>query len=460
MFIRFARNMIGPRARNSVRKRIERHLGGDVLHTETITHNVRAVERVNLDLVLDRWLNNAGRHNGRESPAGLVGYSIQMYESTGLADLAAGSDLFIAPVVRESLAIAPGRNGDLVERGIYLLRFDGNPIVAMVRSSHPPMTNKILDVMARDRQTARNAYTRLLDEAHRGNVYKGQVIALGESEHCWPREITIAFHELPATPREQIVLPEDVMTVLERNVLGLLRHGDALRASGRSTRHGVLLHGPPGTGKTLAVRYLARACPDHTVILLTGRQMGLIRESCHIAKLLAPSIVILEDVDLVARERDDNKHAPLLHDLMDEMDGLGTKAACIFLLTTNRPESIEPALSARPGRVDQAIAFPLPDDACRRRLFDLYGRGLDLAGVTLDRWIEQTDGVSPAFIQELLRKAALMSVERAVASGDGTEQTAQPLLVTDDDVASALRELVLFGGELTQKLLGYKSTSN
>ena len=69
----------------------------------------------------------------------------------------------------------------------------------------------------------------------------------------------------------------------------------------------------------------------------------------------------------------------VLHELMNEMDGLGPQAEVIFLLTTNRPDMLEPALSARPGRIDQAIEFPLPDDGCRRRLFEVYGRGLDLS---------------------------------------------------------------------------------
>jgi ATP-dependent 26S proteasome regulatory subunit len=227
----------------------------------------------------------------------------------------------------------------------------------------------------------------------------------------------------------------------------MIRYGEVLRKSGRATRHGVLLHGPPGTGKTLLLRYLATSCPTHTVILMTGRQAELVRESCQIARMLAPSLVILEDVDLIATQREENRCPVFLHDLMDEMDGLGPKADVIFLLTTNRPEALETALSARPGRIDQAIAFPLPDEACRRRLFGLYGQGLDLSGLDLPRWIGKTDGVSPAFIEELLRKAALMAAERG--------ETAQPLRVTDDDVQAALEELVCFGGELTQKLLGF-----
>src|SRR5262249_56348441 len=115
-----------------------------------------------------------------------------------------------------------------------------------------------------------------------------------------------------------------------------------------------------GTGKKLMLRYLAGRCPDHTVILLTGRQMNMVRESCQVARLLAPSLVILEDVDLIGQDRAENRSPMLLQDLMDEMDGLGPKADVGFLLTTNRPEVLEPALSARPGPIDQPIAFPLP----------------------------------------------------------------------------------------------------
>lgn len=108
---------------------------------------------------------------------------------------------------------------------------------------------------------------------------------------------------------------------------------------------------------------------------------------------------------------------------------------------------MESALAARPGRVDQAVEFPLPDESSRRKLFDLYGRNLDLQWVDLDRWIEQTDGASPAFIAELLRKAALFAAER----GEDI-----PMKIRNADIDHAIKELVLFGGDLTQKLLGFR----
>jgi ATP-dependent 26S proteasome regulatory subunit len=280
----------------------------------------------------------------------------------------------------------------------------------------------------------------------RDSVYRGKTLFL--EDDAMSRQIVVRFHPLAPTPREALVLPEAIMAVIERNVIGLFKHADRLRRAGRSTRHGLLFHGPPGTGKTLMLRYLAGACTGHTVIMLSGRQMSLIRESCQVARLLAPSLVLLEDVDLIAQNRNENSTPALLQELLDEMDGLGPKADVIFLLTTNRPEVLEPALSARPGRIDQAIEFPLPDEDGRRRLFGLYGRGLDLTALDLDRWIAKTAGVSPAFIEELLRKTALLAAERGEES--------EPMRLTDDDVHQAMEELICFGGELTQKLLGYR----
>ena len=121
------------------------------------------------------------------------------------------------------------------------------------------------------------------------------------------------------------------------------------------------------------------------------------------------------------RQRDERRHPAYqitLHQLLNEMDGLGSDAEVIFILTTNRPQAIEPALAARPGRIDQAIEFPLPDADCRRRLLDLYGRGLTLALADPERLIARTEGASPAFIQELVRKAALIAAERKSNGSD------------------------------------------
>ncbi|HEY2159219.1 MAG TPA: AAA family ATPase, partial [Isosphaeraceae bacterium] len=156
----------------------------------------------------------------------------------------------------------------------------------------------------------------------------------------------------------------------------------------------------------------------------------------------------LEDVDLIAEERTKGGPgcAPLLFELLNEMDGLSDDSDVVFILTTNRPDLLEPALASRPGRVDQAIEIPLPDVTCRRRLFALYGRGLTSRVEDLSRFIARTDGASAAFIRELLRRAALF------AADDGAD-----IVVADRHLDSAMHDLVVQGGDLTKSLLGYRS---
>jgi ATP-dependent 26S proteasome regulatory subunit len=163
--------------------------------------------------------------------------------------------------------------------------------------------------------------------------------------------------------------------------------------------------------------------------------------------MLTPATIILEDVDLIGTERQHQTVSAnaLLFELLNQMDGLADDTDLLFVLTTNRPEILEPALAARPGRIDQAIEVPPPDAACRRRLLDLYGAGLNTDGIDWDRLVERTAGASGAFVRELLRKAAVFAAE----DSNGNE-----LVIREKHLDESLAELVVAGGALTHSLLG------
>jgi len=272
----------------------------------------------------------------------------------------------------------------------------------------------------------------------------------------------MSFLERPSVGRDQIVLPDEVLDNIERQVLGVGRHSGRLLASGQHLKRGILLHRAPGTGKTHTVGYLLGQLPQATVIILSGRALSRIREACSVARSLQPAIIVVEDVDLIAEQREARPgEQPLLFQLLNEMDGLNSGADVTFLLTTNRADLLEPALAARPGRVDLAAELPLPDADARRQLIRLYQGHLVLDLTRPEAVIERTEGVTAAFLKELLRKAALLACEaeteaeaEAEADADGDGDSDGPIRVTDAHLDAALDQLLDSRNQLTRVLLG------
>jgi ATP-dependent 26S proteasome regulatory subunit len=243
------------------------------------------------------------------------------------------------------------------------------------------------------------------------------------------------------------VFAPGVLESVERQVVGIATHRERLRASGQHVKRGLLLYGPPGNGKTLIVRHLLSRLSGHTVVLLTGWGLQMIEPACALARMLQPSVVVLEDVDLVAMDRGMSPLGnPVLFELLNQMDGVAEDADVSFVLTTNRADLLEPALAARPGRIDLAVEIGLPDAAALRRLIELFGRGLDLRLDSMDSIVAKTSGVAASLVKELMRKAAVMAADEANGSGR--------LVVTDAHVNAALDELLSEGGALTRALIG------
>jgi energy-coupling factor transporter ATP-binding protein EcfA2 len=284
-------------------------------------------------------------------------------------------------------------------------------------------------------------------EINKGRAYRGKVISLeGVSDHGGGRIGFVKVHRLRQVRREDVILPERTIALLERNLAGFIGVRDGIRKLGLSVKKGLLFYGPPGTGKTHTLHYLAGALPGHTTLVITADQVVLLEHYFKLARFLQPSIIVVEDVDLIARERTQLRGSGqemLLNKLLNEMDGLREDAEVIFILTTNRPDELEPALASRPGRIDQAIEFPLPDDIGRAKLARLYGRGLELDDDIVGTIVSKSKGVSPAFIKELMRRSAQFLL-----------QAGRDKALTISAVDAALEEMLILGGALNLKLLG------
>jgi cell division protease FtsH len=417
------------------------HLGSDVEGRPVVTEELQAWELPNLQLALAAVLERPG---WEVRIVGVAGAAMH-YHGLSLGDLIAGAgwrpDVGAAKYV--NAPVGPGRTLACLAFGLVLVRSPDGPIALFIRREHNPMGQAQLAVDAAapvdgDAERFLAELRALMAEC---DVYRGQVLTVKVDPHAGGQ---IVFLERPSMEADELVLPSGVLAAIERHVVGPTRHRDALLDGGRHLSRGLLLWGPPGTGKTHTVRYLTALLRDATVVVLSGGALGMVGAFAGLAKRLAPSLVVLEDVDLVAQERAFGPwgSSPVLFELMNEMDGLGDDADVAFVLTTNRPDALEPALAARPGRVDLAVELPLPDDEGRRRLFALYSRGLDVQLDDLDGVIARTSGVTASFVKELLRKAALNAAEDSRAT------------VTQADVSTMLDELLAETSALTRALLG------
>jgi len=340
-----------------------------------------------------------------------------------------------------------------LKNGLWLLS-DGEARFAVLLApagSHGMVTGLKFQVAtvndAEGTRITQEFFKHLEDSVLKSESYRGKILSLEVSHRFAGTSSGLMVHRLRTVDRDEVILPKATLDLLDRNVIGFARQRGRLSEYGLSTKKGILFYGPPGNGKTYTVHYLSKALEGHTTFLVTAEQVGYLGEYMTLARLLQPSVVVIEDVDLIARDRtltEDACDEVLLHKLLNEMDGLRPDADVLFILTTNRPETLETALASRPGRIDQAIEFPLPDAEGRAKLIRLYSCGLSLQDDVIAATVRKTENVSASFIKELMRRSAQFQIER---DEDGAK-------VTLADIDNALEELLFTGGSLNRKLLG------
>jgi hypothetical protein len=426
----------------SLAARLREHFGVDPATFPVTSITLAEYDRPNMQAGLDAYLSTESRS------AVLLGLAAESsYFEPSLAQLVSRGRGMGAtrpgPVGRTVVELDEGRLLPCVTQGLFLVSEGESRLAVLVSRERHPFDAPVLEVMAPEREAGEAFMEELRRLQAERNVYRGNVISLSLAPGPMGRRISVAFHRRRRVGREDIVLADGVLERVERSTIDFDRQKESLREAGLHLRRGILLHGPPGTGKTLTATYLAEALEGRTVLVLTGPALGLVRASCAMARELQPAMLVLEDIDLIAEERTQlgTDTTSLLFQLLNEIDGMGEEADMIFVMTTNRAEILEPALAARPGRVDQAVELALPDAEARGQLIELFCKGLSLEVDDPASLVERTDGASPAFLRELVRKAKLA----AAVGGDGA--------VGDEHFEEALRELDE-GGRLTRSILG------
>ena len=412
--------------------------------------------RADLQKAVDQVMNKAKdviRFCGVRQP-----YSHESIEFSGLLVHNEHYPPVAVPPQYEEIDIGEAEPVRCLKIGLWLLESDGNRYAVLLSPSME--YGRVVGVrfqiatFANDdgAQTTERFFKALERAVNDCRSYRGKILSLEQQHNFSGQSTGIKVHKLRTVERDEVILPSTTLALLERNIIQFVTRREKLAAFGQATKKGILFYGPPGTGKSHTIHFLAGALKGNTMLLITAEQVGLLGEYMALARLLQPSVVVIEDVDLIARDRESMGgpcEEALLNKLLNEMDGLKEAADILFILTTNRPESLEAALASRPGRVDQAIEFPLPDEEGRTKLVRLYGKGTNLSDELIATIVSRTENVSAAFIKELIRRSVQFQLERERA--DGLEA---------QDVENALDEMLFSGGSLNVKLLGGSINGN
>lgn len=335
----------------------------------------------------------------------------------------------------ETMPVGFERRRRVITNGLWVAQFKGQPVaVLQTKNQSFGHAQSQLEIMCAEETIGDELSAELRRCMDLHSTLRGEYVTLAGSAFQ-DEGLSVQFHDRPRIREADVILPSGSLDRIRRHVLGLSEMKAQLREAGQHLKRGILLYGPPGTGKTHTVRHLIGGDSSTTVIVLTGPALGNIAMAAETARALQPALVVLEDCDLVAEDRDFGEGGrPLLFEILDTLDGLSEDADVAFVLTTNRAEVLEPALAQRPGRVDLAVEIPLPDHEGRLKLFTLYSQELSFSPQGLRDAADSTEGITASFAKEAIRRAVVNAAAEQRSAGDEDLRGAVAELLSDQDL--------------------------
>ncbi|EGG13171.1 cell division cycle protein cdc48 [Melampsora larici-populina 98AG31] len=249
--------------------------------------------------------------------------------------------------------------------------------------------------------------------------------ALGTSNPSALRETVV---EVPSVTWDDIGGLEKVKQELQETVQYPVEHPEKFLKYGMSPSKGVLFYGPPGTGKTLLAKAIANECQANFISikgpeLLTmwfGESEANVRDVFDKARAAAPCVMFFDELDSIAKARGGSSGDAggagdrVLNQILTEMDGMNAKKNVFVIGATNRPDQIDPAL-LRPGRLDQLIYIPLPDETSRESILKAALKRSPLApSIDLTFLAKSTHGFSGADLTEICQRAAKLAIRESI----------------------------------------------
>ena len=249
--------------------------------------------------------------------------------------------------------------------------------------------------------------------------------AMGKSSPSALRETVV---EVPNVTWDDIGGLKNVKKELQEMIQYPVEHPDKFLKFGMSPSKGVLFYGPPGCGKTLLAKAIANECQANFISikgpeLLTmwfGESEANVRDVFDKARAAAPCVLFFDELDSIAKARGSGLSDAggaadrVINQILTEMDGMNQKKNVFIIGATNRPDIIDPAI-LRPGRLDQLIYIPLPDEASRVQIFKANLRKSPIAKeVDLAYLAKMTNGFSGADITEICQRACKLAIREAI----------------------------------------------
>ncbi|KAG0747366.1 hypothetical protein G6F57_000140 [Rhizopus arrhizus] len=269
--------------------------------------------------------------------------------------------------------------------------------------------------------------------------------ALGVSNPSALRETVV---EVPTVKWDDIGGLENVKQELQETVQYPVEHPEKFLKFGMNPSKGVLFYGPPGTGKTLLAKAIANECQANFISikgpeLLTmwfGESEANVRDVFDKARAAAPCVMFFDELDSIAKARGGSAGDAggagdrVLNQILTEMDGMNAKKNVFVIGATNRPDQIDPAL-LRPGRLDQLIYIPLPDETSRLSILTATLRKSPVSpDVDLNILAKHTQGFSGADLAEICQRAAKLAIREDIEKDIARERARKAKEEAGEDV--------------------------
>jgi len=258
-----------------------------------------------------------------------------------------------------------------------------------------PVAEEVLKSFADRLKTAENP--------HRGRVLEATVVEGG---------LRLGIAAAIGNARADLVLPADVWREIDVFLAAATTRRDLMRQLGLGTNRGMLVAGPPGVGKTHLVRAIAGELHGRftTILADAGTMRHMIAELYASSDAFGPTLIVLDDIDLVLGHRDSNGDNGALADFLSTLDGVLERQDILTIATTNDPKALDPA-AQRTSRFDMVVTLPLPDEGSRARILRRHLEKLGLA-LDYDAIARLLEGATGADVKEVVRRAVLEHGDR------------------------------------------------